>query len=134
MDYFHQTNKKTPILWSLLLCLVLLSVQGQEVKLHAHDLDYNSNHYVVGYHQVSFTHDMFDDHHDNVVAEIDISPDGLFKSINNSTYSFVLFALFFTLVTLVFLGQQLVQGGRKRRLSFSRLNTLSPPLRAPPQH
>lgn len=147
MNSFRQINKHTLLLWSLLACLALLSVQG--VKLHAHNLDHKpsglfpdySFHVIVGhvaneadYHQDFLAHHMSHDHHDNGVSEIDISPDGLLKSSNNSTYSLELFAMFFVLMALFVPQQQLVQRCRKRKLAFHRFYAVSPPLRAPPQH
>jgi len=146
MDYFRPINRQTLLLWSLLLCLALLG--AQEVKLHVHHLDHASNglyaaqhaHAIdtyaankVGYHRSSFVHDTSHDHHGDTVSEVDISSDGLLKNINNNIHSIALFFLFFTLITFVS-SQLIVQRCRESKLILHQFYTISPPLRAPPQH
>ncbi len=142
MNSFRQRNRRTLLLWSLLLCLALLFAQG--VKLHVHSLDHgHDNHHShaineAGDHghlsKAHFTHDTsHNDHHDGVVSEVDISPDGLLKNVQNNFFAIALFALFFTLMTFVS-SRQLVQYCRESKLILHSYYVLSPPLRAPPQH
>ena len=135
-------------MWSLLLSLALLCAQG--VKLHVHHLDHGHDNHPNNYHshihaidkagdhdhlsKAHFTHDTsHNDHHDGVVSEVDISPDGVLKNANYSVFALALFALFFTLVIFVS-SRQLVQRCRESKLILRSYYLLSPPLRAPPQY
>ena len=146
MDFFRQTNKRILLLWSVLLALMLLCAQG--VKLHAHDLGHGDEHHssdghihaieATGDHgylsKVHFAHDTsHSEHHDDVVSEIDISPDGLLKNTNNSVFAIMLFALFFILMVLIS-SRQLIQRCRESQLILRSCQIFSPPLRAPPQY
>jgi len=149
MTFFRLTNKPVLLLWSLLLSLSLLCAQG--AKLHTHNLDHGHNDHPNDYHshihsiideagdhghlsKAHFTHDTsHNDHHDGVISEVDISPDGLLKNANDNVFEIVLFALFFTLMIFVS-SRQLVQRCRESKLILHRYYVLSPPLRAPPQH
>ena len=142
MSFFCQINRRTLLLLSLLLSLVLLCAQG--VKLHVHNLDQgHDNHHShaideVGDHdhlsKAHFTYDAsHDGYHDDVVSEIDISPDGLLKSVNSHVFMIALFAFFFTLITFIS-SRQLIQRCRESKLILHRQYVLSPPLRAPPQY
>jgi len=124
MNSFRQ-NRRALLLWSLLLCLALLS--AHVVKLHVHDLD--NGHLST----VHFAHDTSHEHHDKAISEVEVSPDGVLKNINNSVFAIVLSTLFFTLMALIS-SRQLVQRCRESKLILHSDYRLSPPLRAPPQY
>ncbi|MCF6211275.1 MAG: hypothetical protein L3K24_11565 [Gammaproteobacteria bacterium] len=138
MEFFHLANKQALLLWCFLLSLSLLCVQG--AKLHVHDLDHGHIHAMddVGDHshlsKAHFAHDTsHDEHHNGVISEVDISPDGVVKNANNSPFTIALIIFFFALV-IFFTSRQLVQRCREGKLIFHEYYVLSPPLRAPPQH
>ncbi len=124
MNSFRQ-NRRALLLWSLLLCLALLS--AHVVKLHIHELD---NGHLSKAH---FAHDTSHEHHDKAISEVDSSPDGVLKNVNNSIFAVALFTFFFTLVTFIS-SRQLVQRWRENKLVLHNYYLLSPPLRAPPQY
>ncbi len=130
-------------MWSLLLSLALLCAQG--AILHVHNLHHGQGDFYTDHHahaideasdhghlsKAHFTHDTSHEHHGGVMSEVDITPDRLSKSANNSVFSIALFALFFTLMAFVS-SRQLVQRSRENKLVPHRFYVLSPPLRAPP--
>lgn len=128
------------LLWSLLLILSLLCAQG--VTLHIHNLGHehtelhsltpdinetNDHPYLSRAH---FSHEAY---HDEVISEIDISPDGLLKKMANNLIVIALFIFLFTLARLVS-SAHFVRPFRKKKLIIQEHYVLSPPLRAPPQH
>ncbi len=147
MEFFHPTNKQSKrivLLWCFLLSLSLLCVQG--AKLHVHDLDHRHHHGQIhaidgaGDHahlsKAHFAHDTsHGDHHNDVISEVDISPDGVLKNTNknanNSPFTLALFIFFFTLAIFV-ASRRLIQRCREGKLTFHQYYVLSPPLRAPP--
>ncbi len=147
MNSFRQIDRRTLLLWVLLLSLALLCAQG--AKLHVHNLDHGQDNHHNDYHshthdaidevvdhghlsKAHFTHDTsHNDHHDGVVSEVDVTPDGLLKNTNNNVFAIALFVLFFTLITFVS-SRQSVQRCRERKLVRHSRYVLSPPLRAPP--
>lgn len=133
------------LLWSILLILSLLCAQG--VTLHIHSLGHehtelhslltpnvnetNDHPYLSKAH---FSHDTSHEaYHDEVISEIDISPDGLLNKANSSLVVIALFIFFFTLARLVS-SANFVQPFRKKKWIIQEHYVLSPPLRAPPQH
>ncbi len=132
------------LLWSLLLILSLLCAQG--VTLHIHNLGHehtelhsltpdinetNDHPYLSRAH---FSHDASHEaYHDEVISEIDISPDGLLKKMANNLIVIALFIFLFTLARLVS-SAHFVRPFRKKKLIIQEHYVLSPPLRAPPQH
>jgi len=151
MEAFRQINKQTQLLLSILVVAALLCVQGVGLHVHNHDhhghdhdslatnlhqsideLDHAAND-VVGHMHMNKAHLSLDnshqDHH-GVVAEIDISPDGVLKSFNN----LLTIALIFFLITLVIFSPLLSQYYRRigERHTHQCFYFLSPPSRAPP--
>jgi len=144
MEFFRRINKRTLLLWSLLLCLSLLCAQG--VVLHVHSMDHGHDDQQSHIHaadeandhahmsKAHFTHDTsHNDHHDSVASEIDVSPDGLLKNSSNNIFAIALISFFFILVMFV-PSQRLIHCCRESKLILHRNYVLSPPLRAPPQH
>lgn len=144
MEFLRRINKRTLLLWSLLLCLSLLCAQG--VGLHVHSMDHGEDHHQSHIHaadeandhahmsKVHFTHDIsHNDHHDSVVSEIDVNPDGLLKNSSNNIFAIALISFFFILLMFVS-SRQLVHCRRESKLTPNRYYLLTPPLRAPPQH
>lgn len=143
MNYFRRINKWTLLLWSSLL-LVWLCVQS--TTLHVHLLDHSHNHGGLLDHnheegevndhthvaKLHFSHDAsHDSHHDNVMSEVEISPEGVAKNLSVKLLTFALFAF---LVTTLFFNQcrLIVQRNQENTpLDFERY-VVSPPLRAPP--
>jgi len=144
MEYFRRINKRTLLLWSLLLSLSLLCAQGaglhvhsvdhghDELQSHIHGADEADDHTHMS--KAHFTHDTsHNDHHDDVVSEIDVSPEGLLKNASNNIFSIALFTFFFILVMFVS-SRQLIYCRREGKLILDKYYLLSPPLRAPPQY
>ncbi|NOY70832.1 MAG: hypothetical protein GXP14_00395 [Gammaproteobacteria bacterium] len=141
MNFFRQMNKKTLLLWSLLLSLSLLCAQS--VKLHVHNLDHEHNEFQSHSHDTDevqdhthlskahFVHDTSHGNQHDGVSEIDISPDGLLNKASSSLVVIALFIFFFTLARFVSL-PTFVQLFRKNKLIIQEHYVLSPPLRAPP--
>jgi len=141
MNYFRQINKWTLLLWSSLL-LVWLCVQG--TTLHVHLLDHSHS----GHHDHShaagetsdhthvaklhFSHDAsHHEHHENVISEVEISPEGVSKNLSAKLLTFALFAFIFT--TLFFASRRtIVQRHWETSLLDLGRYIVSPPLRAPP--
>ena len=127
----------------MLLSLFLLCAQG--VGLHIHSLDHHHDHKhshnhateEMGDHaHLSKAHFAFvgshSDHHHGIASEIDVSPYGLLKSIDN-LFAIALFDLLFAFFTFVCL-RRLLRYCRERKLTLRGHYLLSPPLRAPPLH
>ncbi|MDF1644402.1 MAG: hypothetical protein P1U80_09480 [Pseudomonadales bacterium] len=143
MEFFRRINQRTLLLWSLLLSLSLLCAQG--VGLHAHSVghghderqnhidaaDWVEDHAYMG--KAHFVHDRsHNDHHDGSASEIDLSPNGLLKNFQNI---FVLaLIVFFIAVVTSLCSRHLIRRNRENEFTPHRYYTLSPPLRAPPQH
>ena len=145
MEYFRQINRQTLLILSLLILLSLLTVQG--VNLHVHSLDHGHGDHQSHVHMIDeadghshlskahFTHDTsHNDHHGGSISEIDISSDGVLKKASSSIFAIAL--IIFLLALLIFApSRQLIVGRWHERKLFSyRYYSLSPPLRAPPQH
>lgn len=144
---FRQTKTRTLFLWVLLLSLALLCAQG--VKLHVHELGHGHGHdhkhdlqhshidpgFAAEHSHLSEAHLSTDishgDHHDELVSELDASPDGLLKKVSTSILALALFA---TVLTLLFPGfyQLIFLRHRDKGVILSWQYLLSPPLRAPP--
>lgn len=141
MTFFRQTKKHTLFLWILLLSTVLLCAQGVKLHVHSfgHDHDQRHSHIAleveVEHSHLSEVHlstDVSDDdHHDEAVSELDLSPSGLLKKVSNSVLTLALLA---TVLTLLFPGfyQQIVHRRRDKDVFLPWRYLLSPPLRAPP--
>jgi len=143
MEFFRRTDRRTLLPWVLLLVISFLCTQG--ASLHTHELDhedgYHDHAHVLEFNDhghVSKAHLVSDkshaDQHSGVIFEIEISPDGLLKNINNSLFSMVFIVFFFTLMLLP-PSRQLIQTQRcrEKKSIFHRNSVISPPLRAPPQ-
>ena len=129
-------------MWSLLLSLSLLC--GQGIKLHVHNLDHGHDEYIGHAHaadqasdrsrlsKAHYAHDRsHDDHHNGVVSEVDVTPDGVLKNLSGNTLTLALFALLFTLL-LSAPSLQVVHRYRESKPILYGRYLLSPPLRAPP--
>jgi len=143
MKFFHRINKRTLLLWSLLLSLSLLCTQG--VGLHVHNVDHGHDDHLSNIYAIDgandhadmsnahFTHDTsHNDHHDGLESEFDISPDGLLKYTNH-IFAIALIVFLVTLVMPVS-SRRLIHYRRENDFILHRYYVLSPPLRAPPQH
>ncbi len=144
MEFFRRINRQWQLLWSVLLCLLLLSPQG--AALHAHPLDHGHGESVAHAHhhagdgagdhthlsRAHYAHDSsHDDFHDDVVSDIDVTPDGILKNLSGSTLVLALFVLFLLLpLSLPLL--RVVQRPGEGKPSLPGRYVLSPPLRAPP--
>ncbi len=133
MNYFRQLNRRTLLLWSLLLSLALLCAQGATLHIHS-DQTHNGDHDHIAA-PLNKPHSALDishnEHHDG--SEIDLSADGLLKNTLNKVFTIALFTLFFTL--LIFSSsRQFTHHYRKNKLILYSYYLFSPPLRAPPQH
>ncbi len=142
MEFFRRIDRRTLLLWSLLLILSLLCSQG--VALHVHNLDHIHDEYLDHSHSpfetsdhfhVSKIHSAYDlshsEHHDSSVYEIDATPDGVLKNISDLFLTLALSVFPFSLLLVSSLGQG-VQRCKEDRLIFYEHSHLSPPLRAPP--
>lgn len=136
MDFFHRINRRTLLLWNLLLSLSLLCLQG--AALHVHDLDHAhvadeaSGHTHLS--KAHYAHDRsHDEHHDTVIFKVDVTPDGVLKKLFNDTLTLALFAFLFTLLLSGSL-RQVVHRHRESKSLLHGRYLLSPPLRAPPLH
>jgi len=144
MGFFRRINRPTLLLWSLLLSLFLLCSQG--ATLHLHTLDHSQDEHLNHSHaadeasdhahlsKAHYAHDRsHDEHHDAVLSEVDVSPNGVLKKLSNNTLALALFAILFTLLLPAPL-RQVVHRHRESRLAPLEHYLLSPPLRAPPLH
>ncbi len=142
MGFFRRIDRPTLLLWSLLLSLLLLCSQG--ATLHLHSLDHGQDKHLSHAHatdeasdhthlsKAHYAHDSsHDEHHDVVLSEVDVSPNGVLKKLSNNTLTLALFALLFTLLLSGSL-RQVVHRHRENRLAPLERYLLSPPLRAPP--
>jgi len=144
MEFFRLINKRTLLLWSILLSLSLLC--AQDIGLHVHNVDHGHDkhqghvhvaneaddhaHMSVAHFAQDTTHN---EHHDGLAAEVDVSPEGMLKNINIYVFAIALITFFF-IFEIFFSSQQLVYFRKENRLIFHSYYSLSPPSRAPPQH
>lgn len=136
---FRQMKTHTLSLWVLLLSMALLCTQG--VTLHVHSLDHDQQHShassgaATGHSHLSKPHLSTDvshaAYHNEIVSELDISPDTLQKKVSGSVLTLVLLV---AVQVLLFPGffQRLFHRHRDRNVVFSWRYLFSPPLRAPP--
>ena len=145
MTFFRQTKKHTLFLWTLFLSIVLLCAQGVKLHVHSfgHDHDQQHSHIALEVEvEVEVEHSHLseahlstdvshDDHHSEVVSELDANPNGLLKKVSSSALTLALFA---TVLTLLFPGfyQQIFHRRRDKAVFLPWRYLLSPPLRAPP--
>ena len=141
MRIFQKISKSALAIWVISFSVALLSAQN--LKLHTHNLDHD---HVQGHEHISIeeTHDHLHladahfsidishaDHHDEVVSEVKVSPDGLMKNDFSKVLTLALLA-----VLLVLLLPSLFQSIFYRwhnEFIFTRRYQHSPPLRAPPR-
>ncbi len=142
MGFFRRILRRTLLLWSLLLSLSLLC--GQGIKLHAHNLGHDHDESIVHTHaadEVSdhsrlsrshYAHDTsHSEHHSDVVSDVDVTPDGVWKKLSSNMLTLALFTLLFVLVLSAPLRQRVHRYRESKSILFRRY-LLSPPLRAPP--
>lgn len=139
MGYFRQPNKRRFIVLSLLLSLLLLSMPGAKLHVHALDheqgdhqnqslVDTSGNTYLSKAH---FSHDLSHEHDHGVISEVEVSNDVLLKNININALGLAISMLFFSLMICV-RSRPFIQRRRENKLIFYSYYLLSPPLRAPP--
>jgi len=141
MNFFRAYHKSNLLLWVTLLSLTLLCTQ--HLQLHVHSLDHepyqhhdnllsnNSDHsHIVTKHlSIDTSHQ---DHHDEVMLEMNASPDTISHSSSAQVPSFDLLILYILLLvlgayrSLGFKTRPFAEGIRKRHFY------LIPQLRAPP--
>lgn len=141
MIFFRQATKSTSLLWALLLSVTLLCAQG--VKLHVHGIDHNYDQQhshiaveaVAEHSHLSEAHLSSDvshgDQHDEVVSELDASPDGLLKKVSSNLFMLALLASVFSLLFPGFY-QQAIHRRSDNDAILPWRYLLSPPPRAPP--
>lgn len=143
MILLRQMKKRTLFLWVFLLSTALLCAQGVKLHVHSfgqeHDHDQQYSHIaaeaVAEHSHLSEAHLSTDishgDHHDEVVSELDASPDGLLKKVSSNILTLALLATVFILLLPTFYQQTFHR--RRDKNSFLPWRYLfSPPLRAPP--
>lgn len=114
--------------------------------MHAHMLDHGHDEYLDHSHLSSeasdhshmskphLSNDTFhNDHSDESVTEIDVTPDGVLKNLSNNIIALALFALLLILVLPV-TSHQVRHRAHKDQSSLYHYYLISPPLRAPPHH
>ena len=143
MILFRQIKKPTLYLWTLLLSVALLCAQGVRLHVHSsgqeHEHDLQHSHIaieVIAKHShLSEIHLSTDtshiDHHDEVLSEIDTSPDGFLKKVSSNILTLALLVTLFTLL-LVGFNQQILLRYQDKDAIFTWRYLFSPPLRAPP--
>ncbi|NOX92308.1 MAG: hypothetical protein GXP18_07630 [Gammaproteobacteria bacterium] len=139
---FRQIKTCALSLWVLLLSVALLCAQN--VTLHVHSLghDHEQQHahassgmMLAGPSSLSAPHLSSDlshaGYHNEIVSELDASPDVLLKKVSGSV---LVSALWLTVLALLLPGfsQRLFHRHRDRAVTFSWRYLFSPPLRAPP--
>lgn len=140
MIFSRQTKKRTPVLWLLLLSVALLCAQGVKLHVHSIDHDHDQRHShiaaeaVAEHSHLSEAHFAGDvshsDHHDELVSELDASPDGLLKNVFSNVVILALFAT--VLVLIIAFYQQTFHRFRNKDTFLTWRYLFSPPPRAPP--
>lgn len=144
MESIRRINRQTLLVWCLLLSLLLLCAQG--VTMHIHIVDHAHDKYLDHSHFIGETSDhshiskahlsndtFHNDHHNEAVTEIDVTPEGVLKNLSNNIIALALFALLLILV-LPITSRQVRHRIHKNPSTLYHYYLISPPLRAPPQH
>lgn len=132
-------HKTASYLWILFISVALLCAQGVKLHLHNLDHDHGSKHLSsiddAKHSHMSVAHLATDtshiDHHNEVVTEIDASPDGLIKKGISDIPEHALIAFVFSALLIGFYRSTI----HRRRCSHTKVPWryhISPPLRAPP--
>ena len=149
MIIFNQITKPALYLLTLILSVAIVCAQG--VRLHVHSLDQDHNHELQQQsHTTTETLKQFtqqqhshpekihpasdishSDHHDQVISELDVSPDAFLTKIISNILILAILSSIFTFLPVNFY-QQLLQRYRKETVIISQRFLFSPPLRAPP--
>ena len=152
MIIFNQITKPALYLFTLILSVAILCAQG--VRLHIHSLAQEHNHELQQHSHNSHTaaetpiknsqalhshqskiHPVSDishsDHHDEMISELDASPDGFLTKVNSNLLILALLSSLFTLLLVNFY-QKILLRYREETVIFPRRFLFSPPLRAPP--
>lgn len=141
MNSRHGTSRRFLQLWVLLLAASLLFAQG--IRLHLHDFDHDAVQQhadafgapSLEHFHLSGLHPSLDashaDHHQGTVAEVDATPDGIFKQFAGK------WPLLLALLVAIFALQPpafLAMRDRRREVipTLPWRYLLGPPLRAPP--
>jgi len=104
MGFFRQISKRTLLLWSLFVSLCFLCSQGTTLHVHNFDSDTHISHSHMADKANNHAHlsnihyaknKTHDEHHDNIAPDIDVSPDGILKSLSNNILTVALLALLF---------------------------------------
>ncbi len=146
---FRKIKKETLFPWAILLSMAILCAQC--VKLHVHDTnhDFGQQHgpltandvegeavgEVEGHSHLTVAHLSADtshaDHHDEVLSEVDASPDVFLNKVANNIPVLALLAGILILCLLAIYRYPIHRRRHNDALSFWRYYH-SPPLRAPP--
>lgn len=139
MIHFQHMKKRSLFLWVLLLSIALLCAQG--VNLHLHGFGHEQGHsvapeftvehsYQSGIHLTTDT--SHSDHHDEVISELDASPQALLKKISSNGSMQTIFIITFTFLFHRFYVLTFHRRRYDDDLIIAWRYILSPPLRAPP--
>jgi hypothetical protein len=140
MIFSQRMQKRTLILWVLLLSIALLCAQGTKLHVHSVGHDHEQRHSVTlevatqHLHQsgIHLTTDVSHaDHHDEVVSEQDANPQALLKKMASYGPMLAIFVIAFIFLLHSF-NVITLHYRRKNDLIITRRYILSPPLRAPP--
>ena len=155
MIFFRRLKKQTLLFWIFLSLITLLGAQS--ITLHIHTLGHAHNHELQSEHglgnslelvtqhsdkqsQIEHSHvsaphlsnDSVHGSHDNqIVYEVDLSPDGVLKKVSNLVLNIIFLAAFLILILAEF-SKPVFRYFRKTKLLLAWRYVLSPPLRAPP--
>lgn len=140
MILVQRMQKRTLILWVLLLSVALLCVQGTKLHVHSFGHDHEQRHSItpevatehLHHSGIHLTTDVSHaDHHDEVVSEQDVNPQALLKKISSYGPMLAIFVIAFTFLVHSF-NVITLHYRRDNDLIITRRYILSPPLRAPP--
>ena len=140
MIFVRDIQKRTLILWVLLLSIALLCAQGTKLHVHSFAHDHEPHQSIAPelatehLHQSSIhltTDISHADHHDEVVTEQDANPQALLKKVSGYGPMLAIFIIAFAFLLHSFNVIKLYYR-RDTDLILTRRYILSPPLRAPP--
>jgi len=145
-------KRPTLYLWVALLCVALLCAQG--VRLHVHSFGQEHDHVINQQHdydhtvaeakakhahlsKIHLTTDISHiDHHDEVLSELDVNPEGFLNKsfLNKISNDNLLLAVLVTLFALLLIGfyRQRLSRYQDKNMIFLKQYLFFPPLRAPP--
>ncbi len=141
MNFFRRTQKRTLILWTILLSVSILCAQGVRLHVHGFEHSHQNNHHDSieafdnGHVHPTSIHLASDishnDHHGGVVPELDLGMDGFMKKLSVTDLSLALVSLLVLLLAPALI-RRIYRTDRIQRTAFLTRYLHSPPLRAPP--